>query len=294
MKYRLGSVTRIGNRKENEDSYGSFSNGHALVMVVADGMGGHRGGKLASEVLVKSISKCFEKESGRVADPVAFIRSTLLHAHDEVNRHGASQNPPLEPRTTVVICLVQNGQAWWAHMGDSRLYMFRHGELIFRSRDHSRIEELMQQGLITSKQALNHPQRNQVTRCIGGPDPITSITISKEVPLQMGDRILLCTDGLWNALRSKRISELVSGQHMDDISSNLASEAEALSMPHSDNITVILMHWLSPYAEPLPPSPQNEEAELTKTDELGEETDEITGALDTLKAIFSEYEKELK
>lgn len=294
MKYKLGSVTRIGNRKQNEDSYGSFSNGHAVVMVVADGMGGHSGGKLASELLVKEVVSQFKNESGRVADPVVFLRRVLLCAHEEINRSGAAQNPPIQPRTTGVICLVQNGHAWWAHLGDSRLYMFRHGELIFRSRDHSRVEELIQQGLITSKQALTHPQRNQVTRCLGGPDPLTTITISKEVPMQMGDRILLCTDGLWNALRSKRILELVNGEHMDDIASNLASEAEALSMPHADNITIVLMHWLSPYFEPATHNQAEAEGKPAEANEQDQAKDEVSDAVDTLKAIFDEYEKELK
>ncbi len=317
MKYQLGTVTRIGNRKENQDSYGSFTNGEALVMVVADGMGGHRGGLLASQTVIRCVASAFEKEPGLIKNPVAFLQKLVLESHAEINRVGVRQRPPIQPRTTAVICLVQAGMAWWAHVGDSRLYLFRQGELMFRTRDHSRVEELMQEGSLTAQQALTHPERHRVTRCLGGLETIKSISVSKAVPLKMGDMVLLCSDGLWSAMDEQKIEALVNGYYVDDMASKLASEAEKQSAPRADNITIILMRWLSASQKILPalkkqaavsvenptvlrvpviekspeadkaPAPAKEKGPTKSKDDVGD-------AVDALKAIFDEYKKELK
>lgn len=297
MKYQLGAVTRIGNRKENQDSYGSFSNDEALVMVVADGMGGHKGGLLASKSVVRSVAMAFKKECGLIDDPVSFLQKMVLDAHEEINQVGARSRPPIQPRTTAVICLVQAGLAWWVHVGDSRLYLFRQGNLLFRTRDHSRMEELMQDGSLTAQQALTHPERHRITRCLGGAEAIKSISISKAVPLQMGDIMLLCTDGLWGAIRNQRILELVNGYHVDDMASHLGSEAETLSAPHADNITIMLMRWLNAKQQPLPVL--KDQVNTTKVNLVPAESppkprNKVTNAVGELKAIFDEYEKELK
>ncbi len=323
MKYQLGTVTRIGNRKENQDSYGSFSNDEALVMVVADGMGGHLGGLLASQTVIRCVASSFEKEQGLIKNPVAFLQKLVLDSHAEINRVGLRQRPPIQPRTTAVICLVQAGMAWWAHVGDSRLYLFRQGELMFRTRDHSRIEELMQEGSLTAQQALTHPERHRVTRCLGGLEAIKSISVSKAVPLKMGDMVLLCSDGLWSAMGDQKIEALVNGYYVDDMASKLASEAEKQSAPRADNITMILMRWLSASQKILPAlkkqaavsvknptvlrvpvtekspttgkaSPPAEDKSPTTDQNPAKSKDDVSDAVDALKAIFDEYKKELK
>ncbi|MCF6217327.1 MAG: protein phosphatase 2C domain-containing protein [Gammaproteobacteria bacterium] len=323
MKYQLGTVTRIGNRKENQDSYGSFSNGEALVMVVADGMGGHRGGLLASQTVIRCVASSFEKEQGLIKNPVTFLQKLVLESHAEINRVGIRQQPPIQPRTTAVICLVQAGMAWWAHVGDSRLYLFRQSELMFRTRDHSRIEELMQEGSLTAQQALTHPERHRVTRCLGGLEAIKSISVSKAVPLKMGDMVLLCTDGLWSAMGDQKIETLVNGYYVDDMASKLATEADKRSAPRADNITIILMRWLSASQNILPalkrqaavsvenptvlrppvidkrpaaakaPAPAKEESPIADKSPT-KSKDDVSDAVDALKAIFDEYKKELK
>ncbi|VAW84698.1 Protein serine/threonine phosphatase PrpC, regulation of stationary phase [hydrothermal vent metagenome] len=297
MKYQLGSVTRIGNRKENQDSYDSFSNDEALVMVIADGLGGHKGGLLASKAVIRSVASAFKKEHGLIDNPAGFLQKVVLDSHDEINQVGARSRPPIQPRTTAVICLIQAGLAWWVHVGDSRLYLFRQGESFFRTRDHSRMEELMQDGSLTTQQALTHPERHRITRCLGGPEAIKSISISKAVPLQMGDIILLCTDGLWGAMRNQRILELVNGYHVDDMVNHLASEAETLSMPHTDNITIMLMRWLSTSQKPtaiLKNQTRKNRKNPTPARNSPKLKGEVSDAVGTLKAIFDEYEKELK
>ena len=239
----------------------------------------------------------FRSERGLINNPVGFLQKMVLDAHEEINQVGAHSRPPIQPRTTAVICLVQAGLAWWVHVGDSRLYLFRQGELLFRTRDHSRVEELMQDGSLTAQQALTHPERHRITRCLGGAEAIKSISISKAVPLKMGDIMLLCTDGLWGAIRNRRILELVNGYHVDDMASHLGSEAETLSAPHADNITIMLMRWLNAKQKPLPVlknQASKPSANPTLTGGSAKPGDKVTNAVGALKAIFDEYEKELK
>ncbi|MEW5757512.1 MAG: protein phosphatase 2C domain-containing protein [Pseudomonadota bacterium] len=294
MKFQVGSTSRIGNRRTNEDSYAVLSNPHTVLLLIADGMGGHNGGKLASETFIQTVERLFNKQTGPIEDPVSFLREAVLKAHDQINAAGAAHSPPLDPRTTCVLCLIQSGYAWWAHLGDSRLYLFRHGEAIFRTRDHSRVESLLQQGLITQQEVRDHPYRNHITRCLGGPSKPASITLSKAIQLQMGDILLLCSDGLWSGMRTKEIAEKLTDEPLDELASNLASAAEEIAYPKSDNITLVLLRWLSHATDQPPP----EEKRPAKQEDVPEfvppqEQDDISRAISDVQAIFSQYEKEL-
>lgn len=294
MKFQVGSTTRVGNRRSNEDSYAVLSNPHSMLLLIADGMGGHNGGKLASETFIKTVERLFNKQSGPIEDPVGFLREAVLKAHDQINAAGAAHSPALDPRTTCVLCLIQGGYAWWAHLGDSRLYLFRHGEAIFRTRDHSRVESLLQQGLITQQEVQNHPYRNHITRCLGGPVKPTSITLSKAIQLQMGDILLLCSDGLWSGLRTREIAAKLTDEPLDELASNLASAAEEIAYPKSDNITLVLLRWMSHATDQPPPvetRPPQQEAAAEPAPAA--EQDDISRAISDVQAIFSQYEKEL-
>lgn len=294
MKFQVGSTTRVGNRRTNEDSYAVLSNPHTVLLLIADGMGGHDGGKLASETFIKTVERLFNKHTGPIADPVSFLREAVLTAHDRINAAGAAHSPPLDPRTTCVLCLIQGGYAWWAHLGDSRLYLFRHGEAIFRTRDHSRVESLLQQGLITQQEVHNHPYRNHITRCLGGPAKPGSITLSKAIQLQMGDILLLCSDGLWSGLRTRQIAEKLTDETLDELASNLASEAEEVSYPKSDNITLVLLRWLSHATDqPAPEERHPPQQDATAAECAEAPQDDISRAISDVQAIFSQYEKEL-
>lgn len=293
MKFQVGSTTRVGNRRSNEDSYAVLSNPHSVLLLIADGMGGHDGGKLASETFIKTVERLFNKQSGPIEDPVGFLREAVLKAHDQINAAGAAHAPALDPRTTCVLCLIQGGYAWWAHLGDSRLYLFRHGEAIFRTRDHSRVESLLQQGLITQQEVQNHPYRNHITRCLGGPVKPTSITLSKAIQLQLGDILLLCSDGLWSGLRTREIAEKLTDEPLDELASNLASAAEEIAYPKSDNITVVLLRWMSHATDQPPPEEKRPATPETAAECAEAPQDDISRAISDVQAIFSQYEKEL-
>jgi serine/threonine protein phosphatase PrpC len=151
------------------------------------------------------------------------------------------------PRATCAICLIQEGGAYWAHIGDSRIYQIRSGKVLNRSRDHSHVEVLIQEGAITEEEAQDHPMRNFVECCIGGDAPVPDMSITSKKSLQPGDVLLACTDGLWSGLSDDDVAEIATPG--DD---NLADNLKALSIkalnvnsPYSDNTTGTALRWLA-------------------------------------------------
>src|SRR5205807_3481474 len=126
-----------------------------------------------------------------------FLHLTLGKAHDEVVKLGAQLPLEQRPRATCAVCLVQQHASWWAHIGDSRLYHVRDGKVMARSRDHSHVELLLREGLISDEQAHNHPMRNYVECCLGGDPILPDMSLTRRRPPEPDDGLLACTDGLW-------------------------------------------------------------------------------------------------
>jgi serine/threonine protein phosphatase PrpC len=150
------------------------------------------------------------------------------------------------PRATCAICLIQDGGSYWGHIGDSRIYQMREGELVSRSRDHSHVEVLIQEGAITEEEAMDHPMRNFVECCIGGDAPVPDMSITAKQPLEQGDVLLACSDGLWSGLSDDDMAALATRP-----SDSLAERLKALSVkalhtdaPYSDNTTGTALRWL--------------------------------------------------
>src|SRR5207248_1980148 len=127
-------------------------------------------------------------------------------AHDEVVKLGAQLPLEQRPRATCAVCLVQQHASWWAHIGDSRLYHVRDGKVMARSRDHSHVELLLREGLISDEQAHNHPMRNFVESCLGGDPILPDMSLTRRRPLEPNDVVMGCTDGLWGALTDAEIA----------------------------------------------------------------------------------------
>ncbi|WP_455367100.1 PP2C family protein-serine/threonine phosphatase [Kaarinaea lacus] len=244
MKYDVCKSSRLGNRKSNQDRMGVVETQHAVLMVVADGLGGHSGGDLAAETVVNCAIRLFNNTTQPIRNPGVFINEIFLRAQREVLSLANAFQPPLKAKSTCVICIVQDGFAYWGHLGDSRLYVIRNQTVTARTLDHSRVEDLFQQGLITENEKATHPDKNLITRCIGSESQRPQPTIAPVFPLQRGDVILLCSDGLWSPLSDKDLVNGVQQQNLDDAIEDLASDAEASSYPHSDNISVVGFRWL--------------------------------------------------
>jgi PPM family protein phosphatase len=245
MQYQLGQSCRLGNREMNEDHVGLAETDDAVLLVLADGMGGYSGGKIASGTLVSSMLRQFKKMELPVANPQAFLKELVAQAHIAVMDAGKNHEPPLEPRTTCVVCLIQEGCAWWAHVGDSRLYLFRDGKAFDRTIDHSKIEELRRKGRLTEAEMEKHPQRHLITRCIGFEKHPPIPAISTGMRLDKNDMLLLCSDGLWGSLNDDTIAKNLIKGNLDQVLDNLTHQAEDKAYPNSDNISVIAFEWLS-------------------------------------------------
>jgi PPM family protein phosphatase len=243
MKYQVAQLSIAGGRSHNEDRVGIAERGNAVLLVVADGLGGHSGGELASEATVETVLKVFQGvKQPRLSDPFAFLALTVLKAHRAVYSRAQMHVPPLEARTTCVVCLVQEGYAYWAHVGDSRLYHFRRSRVLKRTEDHTPVEELRRDGIISEDEMTSHPRKNYLLRSLGGhEDP--RISLSEETPLHTDDVLLLCSDGLWESLTPDEISHYLEVPNLEDGIEEMLFNAEKRKGDSSDNISVACLRW---------------------------------------------------
>lgn len=243
MRFSIFQDSEIGTRTSNQDRMGYCFSRESLLMIVADGMGGHLRGEVAAQLSMQTAAAMFQQAAlPRLADPAEFLDQALRAGHRELHRYRETHGLPECPRTTIVACVIQDDMAWWAHAGDSRLYLMRRGRLATRTRDHSKVENLLNLGLITQEQTETHPERNKVLNCLGSPfEP--SIEIHSQYPLQPGDVILLCSDGFWSGIdESDMARELNEGPVMEVVP-QLVKKAVQHNGPAADNTTALAMHW---------------------------------------------------
>ncbi len=254
MNYEVSYHSERGARPMNQDRVAIAERDNAVLLVVADGLGGHRGGEIAAEILTQTIVHAFQTVRGPVINrPSAFLALGILQAHQAILRRTMASVADIQPRTTCVLCLVQNGYAYWAHVGDSRLYHFRHGRLVQRTQDHSTVEELRKDGLLTEEEMRSHPQKGKLTKCVGGPNKPT-IALGEETLLARDDVLLLCSDGVWEAHAPEDLERYFSRQRsLDDTVSEMLGSAEHKMADGCDNISAACLRWLEdlPLALPL-------------------------------------------
>lgn len=245
MQIEYAKVSALGDRQDNQDRGAVVVSENAALMLVFDGMGGHSDGARAAETGIKVVQEIFMAAKQPIFDPQGFLYMALSRAHDAVVSIGMDVAVDFRPRATCAVCLVQEGGSYWAHIGDSRIYQVRDGRVLTRSRDHSHVEVLIQEGAISEEEALDHPMRNFVECCIGGDSPVPDMSITIKKPLEYGDVLLACSDGLWSGLSDKDMAQI--GKPGDK---NLTENLKALSIqalransPHSDNTTGTALRW---------------------------------------------------
>jgi PPM family protein phosphatase len=243
MKYQIAQLSVAGGRSVNEDRVGIAERGNAVLLAVADGLGGHSGGELAAQTVIETVLKVFHGvKQSRIADPFAFLALTILKAHRAVGERAQMHVPPLEARTTCVVCLVQDGYAYWAHIGDSRLYHFRRSRLLKRTEDHTPVEELRRDGVISEDEMASHPRKSYLLRSLGGAeDP--RIALSDETPLHPDDVLLVCSDGLWEALTPAQMLPFLEASNLEDGIEDMLFAAEKQMGHGADNITAACLRW---------------------------------------------------
>lgn len=243
MKYVCAQGSRQGGRAHNEDRVALAERDSAVLMVLGDGLGGHKGGGLASATLCQVATQAFRAvRSPLIQDPSHFLAFVIFQTHHALRALGQKQQPPILPRTTCVLSLVQEGCAYWAHIGDSRLYHFHHDHLLTRTQDDTTVEAFRQRGILKDSECLTHPDKSRLLACLGGhEDPVVSL--SGEVPLKTGDVLLLCSDGVWEAMEARDIGRALTQPVLENGLADLLWEAESRRQQAADNISAICLRW---------------------------------------------------
>ena len=246
MKVEYADISLLGAREENQDRVAAAVAEHAALLVVVDGMGGHADGARAAEVTQRVLLESFWHTPQPLFDPLGFLHMTLGRAHQEVVKIGTHLPLEQRPRATCAVCLVQQRSAWWAHIGDSRIYHLRDGGLVARTRDHSHVELLLREGLITAEQVQMHPMRNFVESCLGGDAVLPDMSITRRQVIEPGDIFLVCTDGLWGALDDVEIATRFEAPQalLRDSLLALGELSIGRSGAASDNTSAAALRWL--------------------------------------------------
>ena len=231
----------IGGRKENQDSYGGLSIDSAVLLTVCDGMGGMAGGQTASRIAVTDIiQNLAEKKEGQTWEDA--IRYSVEAANAAIYRR-AMDEPKLRGMGTTATVLVITGKAaYLTHIGDSRIYQLRKGKKVFRTFDHSRVFEMVEQGMMTEEQARQSSFSNVITRALGI-RPAVEMTIEK-IPYKKNDRFILCCDGIWNTeAEPDMLKMFISEVNTEKAIGIITEKVDAIGHENGgehDNLTIII------------------------------------------------------
>ncbi len=243
-------LSDVGRQREiNEDAFGRSESSNAplwaqgCLYIVADGLGGHAAGDVASRLAVATILKDYF-ESRDWDDPVQGLRMAIERANEAIYLRAQQDAGLQEMGTTVVAAVVQGDQLTLANVGDSRGYLLREGRLEQLTRDHSWVARAVEDGMLTPEQARHHPDRNVIYRSLGAESAVEVQTYTDT--LRVGDRVLLCSDGLTDVLADDLIAELAHATDLATAADHLITAANNRGGP--DNITVTLIAVESPQA----------------------------------------------
>lgn len=241
MRFAVYQVSRKGGRAKNEDRMGYCYTRESGLFALADGMGGHPEGEVASQLALQTLAASFQREARpRLADPLRFLHDAIVSGHHQLLRYATERGLLDTPRTTIVACLLQGNAAYWAHCGDSRLYLVRGDKLVARTRDHSYSE--LQETLAHVMPTGDRLNRNVLFTCLGSPGkPV----VDAAGPLRMHprDRVLLCSDGLWSSVSDAEITDVVAAHPISEAVPELVERALRVAGERSDNVTALAVEW---------------------------------------------------
>ena len=221
-------------RLHNEDAFCVLSKENRNLFAVADGLGGHRGGSIASEMAIDTIKSEFENWKGNSGD--RFVTKAIKRANQEVFSTAQSHPELFSMQTTATVIALENDSLSIGHVGDCRLYRVRNGRLTILTKDHSQAAELLRLHLISPEEAPQHPGRHQLTRSVGS-SPFLRVDLVKE-KTKPGDSFILCSDGLWSEVSNNIITDALLERGIEKSLEELVGMV--LQAGASDNITGIV------------------------------------------------------
>lgn len=235
-------LSHAGGRRTNQDCAGWREADGLTCWVLADGLGGHASGEVASEAAIEGALAAFEARPGTDAET---LLRCIGRAQEVVRALAEGSDDLASMRTTLVALVASHEEARWAHVGDSRLYAFRDGYVDARTSDHSVPQALVEAGQIRPEEVRGHPDRNRLLRALGGPD-LPRATVSDGRDVRPGDAFLLCSDGLWELVDEEEMQQTLTAAPSPE---GWLSEMERLLVSrasgHHDNYTA-LATWATP------------------------------------------------
>lgn len=249
MELEIAKVSLTGDRENNEDYANFVSIGAGAVLVVADGLGGREFGEWASEAFAEGIvaqharlltSDYSSRDAARPAFETAFVRG-VEYLRDSVR----ARDETASPHTTAVVAVVTDHAIGIGHIGDSRAYRLTSTGVAWRSRDHSLVELLLDQGEITESEMGTHPDQGKLFKSIGmGAPPTPTVTVLP--PLADEEALLLCSDGFWEHLLPVELGSLADARDLEKRLKQLANKAVKRAAGKSDNVTALCVRLVSP------------------------------------------------
>ena len=241
MRFSVYQLSRKGGREKNEDRMGYCYTRDSGLFALADGMGGHPEGEVASQLALQTLAALFQRDAKPLLkDPLRFLYDAVMAGHHQLLRYATEKSLMDTPRTTVVACVMQGNAAYWAHCGDSRLYLVRGDKLIARTRDHSysELQDTLKQ-VVPMGERFN---RNVLFTCLGSPGKPVVDAVGPLL-LQSGDKLLLCSDGLWGNVADTVIAEQLAARPIAEAVPELVEMALRNGGARCDNVTVLSVEW---------------------------------------------------
>jgi serine/threonine protein phosphatase PrpC len=236
MAWDVAKADAIGGRDEQQDRVEILSERGRHLLIVADGLGGHRGGAAAAAAVVDTARAVWPAQLNAPQPPAEFLAALIAEAHRRIN--GIAADGGEDPRSTCALLYLDDGAAHWAHVGDSRIYRFRGGALVERSRDHSVVQLQVDLGRVAEADMATHPDQNRLTQSLGGtkaPEPGLG-----SAPIAAGDAYLLCSDGLWESVSTDDMAAALAAGALATAARRLVANAARRGGAEGDNVSVAL------------------------------------------------------
>ncbi len=243
---RVAIETDVGCvREQNEDFFGYFQlNNDTVLFIVCDGMGGHEAGEVAAKIAVQSFLHYFANHKEAVESPLKHLKKAFNYANEQILKAAEADPKKRGMGTTAAVAIIQHQnkqqQAFYGHIGDSRIYWFHQNTLKRLTKDHSYVQMLIDQNIITEEESRYHPQRHLITQALGLETKIEPEIATKPLILSPGDQLLLCTDGLINLVEDQEIAEVLRQKHWSEEQKVQTLIHLAKERGGYDNITIIL------------------------------------------------------